>query len=114
MSNPGGGEKQMATSDQSIVKIRTEGIAIPVKQRRRTQYTSLYEALAEGQIGKRFELTLGTGMKLDNARHNMRVFAEERLEDFEVTVEPGDDPNALVLKDKRGQNETKKTAKKAA
>lgn len=98
----------MATNDQSIVKIRTEGVAMPIKQRRRTQYTPLYEALAEGQIGKPFELTLGTGMKLDNARDNMRVFAEEHLEDFEVKVEPGEDPNTLViLKEKRGKNDTK-------
>ncbi|MCI0860630.1 MAG: hypothetical protein J4N82_01640 [Chloroflexi bacterium] len=103
-----GGDKQMATNDQSIVKIRTEGVAMPVKQRRRTQYTPLYEALGEGQIGKPFELVLGEGMKLDNARDNMRVFAEEHFEGFEVTIEKVEETNSvIVLKEKRGKNGTK-------
>ncbi len=99
----------MATNDQSIVKIKTEGVAMPVKQRRRTQYTPLYEALGEGQIGKPFELVLGEGMKLDNARDNMRVFAEEHLEGFEVTIEKVEKTNSvIILKEKRGKNGTKK------
>ncbi|MCI0826597.1 MAG: hypothetical protein J4N73_02320, partial [Chloroflexi bacterium] len=77
--------------------------------RRRTQYTPLYEALGEVQIGKPFELVLGAEMKLDNARDNMRVFAEEHLEGFEVTIEKVEETNSvIVLKEKRGKNGTKR------
>ena len=101
--------------DKSIVKIKTEGVAVPIKQGRRTRYTPLDEALGEGQIGKPFELLLGEGMKLDHARDNMRVFAEERLEGFEVTIEKVEKDHSIrVLKEKRGENGTKTTAKKGA
>ena len=87
----------MATNDQSILEIRTAGVGMPVKTKRRTIYTALYEALRDGQLDKPFEVVLGEEMKLDNARDNMRVYAEENLQELEVIIGKDYESHSVIV-----------------
>ncbi len=94
------------------IEIRT-GVEMPPKARRKSKYEAGHLALAEGPVDEAFEIPLPDEWVPENARLSLAEYAEEMLADLQVTLR-AQEQSLFVTKEtkKRGQNGTKKSARK--
>ena len=104
-------EEATAVREAEIVKIKTAGVGMPDRAKP-VRYTALYDQLEKAELDKNFELELEASVLLANARFSMLVYAEEKVQDFEVIIGQDHDAHSLViLKSKRGKNGKAKAKK---